>query len=138
MATEPEVLVAPLLHRSLGTLQSEFVVQEHLAPEGPGGIPRKGIPLHRHRIEDEAWYILEGTLRFQHGTREFSASAGAGVFLAHGTPHTFWNPGPGAARYLMIMGPRTAGLLEALHRSGARGAMEPRQLYASFDVDLLE
>jgi hypothetical protein len=33
----------------------------------------------------------------------------------HDTPHTFWNPGPGPCEYLLVMTPRIAALIEALH-----------------------
>ena len=33
--------------------------------------------------------------------------------------HTFWNAGAGAARYVIVMTPRIAALIEALHEPGA-------------------
>jgi mannose-6-phosphate isomerase-like protein (cupin superfamily) len=116
--SEPQIIHAPMVGGSVGTTSSDFVLQENLARTGPGSTPHKGVPLHRHRIEDEAWYVLEGTLRFQFGTREFEAPAGTGIFLPRGTPHMFWNPGPIPARYLLILGPQNAGLLEVLHGPG--------------------
>jgi mannose-6-phosphate isomerase-like protein (cupin superfamily) len=134
--SDPEIVISPLLHRAMGGTDSEFVVHENM--EVASGFPRGSVPLHRHRTEDEAWYILEGTLRFQYGSREVDASAGAGVLLPHGIPHTFWNPGPGTARYLLIVGPKTEGLLQRLHGSHALDDTSPRAVYDSFDVDLLE
>jgi mannose-6-phosphate isomerase-like protein (cupin superfamily) len=136
--SEPQIVRAPMVDRSVGTTSGDFVVQENLAPTGPGGTAQKGVPLHCHRIEDEAWYVLEGTLHFQYGTREFDAPAGTGVFLPRGTPHTFWNPGPIPARYLLIMGPRTAGLLEVLHGTSRPPPAGLKALYDAFEVDLLE
>lgn len=136
--TDAEPVHAPLLNSPLGSSETEFVLGEHLAPLGPGGTPRGGIPLHRHRMEDEAWYVLEGTLRFQYGTQEFDASAGAGVLLTRGIPHTFWNPGPAPARYLLITGPKTAGLLEVLHRPVPPSPEGMKTLYETFEIDLLE
>jgi mannose-6-phosphate isomerase-like protein (cupin superfamily) len=135
---EPAVVHAPMVHRSVGSAASTFVLQENLAETEPGGNARKGVPLHRHRVEDEAWYVLEGTLRFQYGSREFDATAGAGVFLPRGTPHTFWNPGPNPARYLLIIGPKTAGLLEVLHGPTRPPSAGLKTLYDTFEVDLLE
>jgi mannose-6-phosphate isomerase-like protein (cupin superfamily) len=44
--------------------------------------------------EDEAWYVLEGTLRFRIGDREIEAHAGTAVFGPRGVPHTYANRGP--------------------------------------------
>jgi mannose-6-phosphate isomerase-like protein (cupin superfamily) len=134
----PEIARAPMVNRSVGTPDSTFVLQENLAPAAPGGAVERVAPLHRHRIEDEAWYVLEGKLRFQYGTQEFEASGGTGVFLPRGTPHTFWNPGSTPARYLLIMGPKTAGLLEALHGSSRPPPAGLKALYETFEIDLLE
>jgi mannose-6-phosphate isomerase-like protein (cupin superfamily) len=136
--TEPQVVPAPMVHRSIGTTSGNFVLQENLDPALAGDAARKGVPLHRHRLEDEAWYVLEGTLRFRSGDREFEATAGSGVFLPRGTAHTFWNPGPAPARYLLVMGPRTAGLLEALHGPNRPPPAGLKALYDTFEVDLLE
>jgi mannose-6-phosphate isomerase-like protein (cupin superfamily) len=135
---EPEIIHTPMVNRSLGTTDSTFVIQENLDQVGPGRAARKGVPLHRHRIEDEAWYVLEGELRFQYGTREFDAGAGSGVLLPRGTPHTFWNPGPNPARYLLIIGPKTAGLLEVLHGPSRPPPAGLKAVYDTFEVDLLE
>jgi mannose-6-phosphate isomerase-like protein (cupin superfamily) len=133
---EPEVLRHPLLGATIGTRTSDFVIHENR--DDGGQPPRRGIPLHRHHSEDEAWYVLEGTLRFQYGSEEFDAHPGAGVLLPRGTAHTFWNAGPGSVRYLMIVGPKTEGLLEALHRPGQLSPDQMKEIYNSFDVELLE
>ncbi|MFZ1023354.1 MAG: cupin domain-containing protein [Thermoplasmata archaeon] len=137
MTTE-ELVRAPLLGQALGSTETDFVVHENHDLGHPPGTFTRGVPLHLHRIEDEAWYVLEGTLRFQFGAREFEAGPGSGVLLPHGTPHTFWNPGPGPARYLLIVGPQTQGLLDALHgpvRPDPRGL---RAIYDTFEAELLE
>jgi len=134
--TEP--LMSPLLHRNLGSELTDIMIGESRDEGRPDGLARKGIPLHRHRTEDEGWYVIEGRLRFKFGDREFDAPAGSGVLLPHGVPHTFWNPGSDPVRYLIIVRPKTAGLLRALHASGGPNKIDLRQLYSSFDVDLLE
>jgi len=136
MGSAPEVVPSPLRGAKLGTRDNDFVIHENR--DDALRLPRRGIPLHRHRTEDEAWYVLEGRLRFQLGTKEFDAGAGAGVLLPRGTAHTFWNPGPESARYLLIVGPKTEGLLEALHGPTPPDPATLRALYASFDVELLE
>jgi mannose-6-phosphate isomerase-like protein (cupin superfamily) len=127
-----------MVSHGVGTPSDEFVVAECLAQVEPGQTAGKGVPLHRHRIEDEAWYVLDGVLCFRYGDREIRAPSGSGVFLPRGTAHTFWNPGPAPARYLLIMGPKTAGLLEALHGANRPPPAGLKALYDAFEIDLLE
>jgi quercetin dioxygenase-like cupin family protein len=70
--------------------------------------PRIGPPLHRHHLEDEYLYVLEGEFLFELDGRQIRASAGAGVFLPKGIPHTFVNVGESTGRILGIAEP--AGL----------------------------
>ena len=128
----PEFVKNPLRNQQLGSETTNFVVEE--VEEAPH--PKGGVPLHRHRSEDEAWYILSGQLRFQCGDQEFDAEPGSGVLLPHGIAHTFWNPGPGLARYLLIVLPKTAALLRALHSPGR--SETAATLFERFDVDLLD
>jgi mannose-6-phosphate isomerase-like protein (cupin superfamily) len=55
--------------------------------------PLEGPPLHRHRDQDEWWYIVEGDYRFEVDGKEIYASAGATVFAPRGSRHTFQNVG---------------------------------------------
>jgi len=135
---EPEIVRAPLLNLTLGTAINSFVIEENEAPGNSTETPEKVAPLHLHRNEDEAWYVLKGALRFQCGGREFTAEAGSGVLLPRGRAHTFWNPRAEPTRYLLIMGPQTAGLLEALHAPNRSSDLDLKQLFASFEIDLLE
>jgi quercetin dioxygenase-like cupin family protein len=50
-----------------------------------GGEP----PAHLHRNEDETFYILEGEIRFQVGSKNFKAKAGEVAYAPKGTPHHF-------------------------------------------------
>lgn len=134
----PAFVQTPLLGQDLGSARTDFRVSEYEEPGAPQGGVRKIAPLHRHRQEDEGWYVLRGRLRFQFGTDQFEAPEGSGVLLPHGVGHTFWNPGPEPARYLLIARPRTVALLEALHRPASPDARPMRELFSEFDVDLLE
>jgi mannose-6-phosphate isomerase-like protein (cupin superfamily) len=136
--TESEYVRSPLLRQVLGSAATDFSIHENASGGDPSELPRNGVPLHRHRSEDEAWYVLEGELAFRFGSREFTVGAGSGVLLPHGTPHTFWNPGPRPVRYLLIVRPKTEALLQALHGPGGRPRESLRELYAQCDVDLLE
>jgi quercetin dioxygenase-like cupin family protein len=46
-------------------------------------------PLHVHHREDEAFYLLEGTVTFQVGEESFQTSAGDFVFAPRGLAHRF-------------------------------------------------
>jgi len=67
--------------------------------------PADGPPLHTHANEDEAWYVLEGTLRFKLGDEIGAAPAGSFVFVPRGTPHCFQNVGGAPARILVLFTP---------------------------------
>lgn len=67
--------------------------------------PGDGPPLHTHANEDQAWYVLEGELRFRLGAELRGAPAGTFVFVPRGTPHCFQNVGRGSARVLVLFTP---------------------------------
>ncbi|HEX5909260.1 MAG TPA: cupin domain-containing protein [Thermoleophilaceae bacterium] len=67
--------------------------------------PGDGPPHHVHANEDEAWWIIEGHLRFKLGEREETAEAGAFVYVPRGVAHSFQNPGPDPARILVMFTP---------------------------------
>lgn len=46
-------------------------------------------PLHRHLVEDEAFFVLEGHARFWCGDQAFDAGPGDFVLLPVDLPHTF-------------------------------------------------
>src|SRR6478752_5656130 len=98
-----------------GLRGEDFVLVEWTAEVGCHWI----APLHVHHADDEAWYVLEGELGFRLGDEEVVAVAGATVMASRGTPHTFWNAGEVEARYLLVMTPRIARLIEAIHAPGA-------------------
>ncbi|WP_372734448.1 cupin domain-containing protein [Nocardioides sp.] len=61
----------------------EMTVMEFLAPKN------FGPPLHRHDIEDELFYVIDGEIWFSSGDVEGVHSDGAVVWLPRGRPHTF-------------------------------------------------
>ena len=83
----------------------------------PGGRepPQYIAPLHVHYDDDEAWYVLEGSLVVRCGDRDVELPAGGAVIVPRGTPHTYWNPRPEPTRYLLVMTPRLSALIAALH-----------------------
>jgi mannose-6-phosphate isomerase-like protein (cupin superfamily) len=69
-------------------------------------IPRgHSTALHVHRDEDEAFYVLSGTVDFVCGDAEFRAEAGAFAYLPRGVPHTFLGVSAEPARVLVLLLP---------------------------------
>ena len=128
----PFVTVPPLL--GLQIEGSDFVLAEW-ADDGESSPERAVAPLHRHLGDDEAWYVLEGTLGFVRGDERLEAPAGSAVLVPRGAAHTFWNAGPGRARYVIVMTPRIAALVAAIHEPGA--LEDPHALFRRFDSELL-
>ena len=48
-----------------------------------------GPPLHVHRREDEAFYVIEGEIRFRRAEEEFLAGPGSWVWGPRDIAHTF-------------------------------------------------
>jgi quercetin dioxygenase-like cupin family protein len=67
--------------------------------------PGDGPPLHVHAREDEAWWVIEGTLRFRLGEDRAQAPAGTFVFVPRTVPHAFQNVGETPARILVLFTP---------------------------------
>ena len=62
-------------------------------------------PLHVHHNEDEAFYVLEGTVRFRSAGQDIVAGPGSFVFLPRDVPHTFVVEGGEDARMLTLLSP---------------------------------
>lgn len=67
--------------------------------------PGDGPPLHTHAHEDEAWYVVDGELRFKLDEDVRSAPAGSFVFVPRGARHCFQNIGHLPARILVSFTP---------------------------------
>ena len=67
--------------------------------------PLDGPPLHVHANEDEAFYIIEGHLRFLLDADLHDAPAGSFVFVPRGTRHCFQNIGDRPARIFVLFTP---------------------------------
>lgn len=61
------------------------VIEAELAPLSGG------TPLHINTLEDENYYVTEGTLTFRLGERTVEAPAGSFVHIPRGMVHTHWN-----------------------------------------------
>jgi uncharacterized cupin superfamily protein len=90
--------------------------------------------LHIRRSDDEAWHVLEGSLRFRFPNREVDAPAGTTVFVPAGSPHTYRVTEP--SRYLIFLTPRLDHLIARLRSLPDQS--ELRATLAEFDTLLAE
>lgn len=132
------VIASALAGKTLGSATDQFVIAEWQDPGGPPGPPRLIAPLHVHHRDDEAWYVLEGLLRVRVGDSEVEAACGSGVFVPRGAPHTFWNPGPGRLRYLLIMTSNIYRLIEEIHAMPDRNRSALQSVFRKYDSELLD
>jgi mannose-6-phosphate isomerase-like protein (cupin superfamily) len=131
-------IAPPLAGAVLGSSGSSFVIAEWKDAGGPPGPPRWIAPLHLHRRDDEAWYVLEGKLCVRVGNEIVGANAGAAVFVPHGTAHTYWNPGPGMVRYLLVMTSNVYSLIQDIHAMKDRSPAALSAIFAKHDSELLD
>jgi len=129
--------VPSLAGRVLGTGSNDFVVAEWQDAGAPPGPPRFIAPLHLHRSDDEAWYVLEGTLYVRMGENDVELRAGSGLLVPRGTSHTYWNPGEERCRCLLIMTPNVYRLIQQIHATQNRTPAHMRALFERFDSELL-
>jgi mannose-6-phosphate isomerase-like protein (cupin superfamily) len=132
------IIASPLAGQVMGSVDDAFVIVEWRDTGGPAGPPRLIAPRHVHHRDDEAWYVLEGRLRVQVGEEEVEARTGAGVFVPRGTPHTYWNPGPGPVRYLLIMTANIFRLIEEIHVLSDRSPAALEAVFRKYDSELLD
>ena len=128
-----ELFVPSLTDTDLGGADSDFVIVEW-SDSGDSGYEWIA-PLHVHHSDDEAWYVLEGTLRFRIADEVFEAGANSAALAPKGTPHSYGNAAEGTtARYLLVMTPRIRALVRALHEPGAS---DYRAIFRAHDSELL-
>ena len=130
-------IAPPLSGNLVGSIGASFVIAEWKDVGAQPGPPRWIAPLHLHRNDDEAWYVLEGILSVQVGDDVVEAHAGSAVFVPHGTPHTYWNPGPGLVRYLLVMTSNTYSLIQDIHAMKDRSPAGMRAVFEKHDSELL-
>jgi len=131
------IIASQLAGKTLGTGKDSFVIAEWRDAGGPPGPPRFIAPLHLHHNDDEAWYVLEGTLCVRVGDKDVEAKAGSAVFVPRGTPHTYWNAGPGLLRYLLVMTPRIFELIQEIHAMRERTPVALQAVFRKYDSELL-
>lgn len=62
-------------------------------------------PLHIHDNEEEALYVLDGTIDIFLGDEVVDARAGTFCMIPRGTAHSYRSTGPTPARLLLILSP---------------------------------
>ncbi len=109
MSVHPVSLDAPIISGpgapAISAVGTSLVVHEWTG-SGPSY-------MHVHRSDDEAWHVLEGSLRFRFAGGEVDAPAGTTVFVPAGSPHAYWETEP--SRYLIFLTPRLDRLISRLH-----------------------
>src|SRR5690349_12656803 len=83
-----------------GPLGNEQVAFTHrVMPPGSGG---KGSYGHRHKTQEEVYFVLSGTLEFKLGDEVVEVPAGSAVRVAPETVRSVWNEGPADAEVIII------------------------------------
>ena len=81
---------------------------------------------------------MEGALCVRVGKEEVEAHAGSAVFVARGTPHTYWNPGPAPTRYLLVMTANIYRLIQEIHAMKERTPAALRAVFTKYDSELFD
>lgn len=84
----------------------------------------KGTPLHIHHFQDEIFYILEGSYKFQVGGEKYDLTKGDSIFLPRKVAHS-WTQVSEKGKMCVIMQP--AGKLENFFVTVASLDHEPSQ-----------
>ena len=130
------IVAAPLAGSEVGGPSDDFVIVEW--SDSGRGEWEWIAPLHVHHADDEAWYVLEGTLRFRLGDDEVEAGPGTAVLAPRGMPHAYGNAGIEPARYLLVMTPKIRALVDELHAPRDGGEpMDYAAIFRKYDSELL-
>ncbi|HEX5230346.1 MAG TPA: cupin domain-containing protein [Bryobacteraceae bacterium] len=104
--------------------------------------PNWGPPLHRHRREDESFYVLEGDFLFEVDGERFLAGPGTTVYAPKGTAHTFQNVGTKTGRILTTVQPAGVDQFFTELDAVSRGMLAPDMsvagpIFERFGLELL-
>ncbi|GAA1577453.1 hypothetical protein GCM10009804_37540 [Kribbella hippodromi] len=115
MPRRTDLSAVPLLGRTVAPEGSGLVLAEWEAAGRTTDEVAWQAPLHVHHTDDEAWYVLSGTLRLNIDGEFYDVPAGSGIVGPRGVPHTFGNPSEEPARYVLVMSATTQAMLTELH-----------------------
>jgi quercetin dioxygenase-like cupin family protein len=91
-----------------------------------------GPPLHVHRREDEAIYVIEGQVRFRQGEHEFVGPPGCWVWGPRDVPHAFRVESE-SARVLIVVTP--GGFERMFEVGGVPVSRSPQPPVQEYDPD---
>jgi len=135
MSRRDDLSGVPLLGRTVAPEGSGLVLAEWEAAGRTSEAVAWQAPLHVHHTDDEAWYVLSGTMRMRIDGEDYDVPAGSGIVGPRGVPHTFGNPGEEPARYVLVMSATTHAMLRELH-GGFSG--DVAALFEKYGCALLE
>jgi mannose-6-phosphate isomerase-like protein (cupin superfamily) len=115
---------------------SDLVLAEWTDDGGGHEPPRLVAPRHVHHQDDEAFYVLEGSLSFELDGKELTIEQGGAVMIPRGTVHTWWNPSPEPSRYLIVMPRRIHELVAQLHAPGE--TRTPGEIFRAYESEIVD
>jgi mannose-6-phosphate isomerase-like protein (cupin superfamily) len=86
-----------MLGGPLGTEQVAFTYRR--MPQHSGG---KGSYGHRHKTQEEVYFVLSGELQFKLGDEVIDVPGGTAVRVAPGTVRSVWNERPEDAELIIV------------------------------------
>ena len=106
-----------------------YSIVEVLEPEGAKA------PLHLHRKEDEAFWVLEGEMSFHIGEETIEARPGSFVFGPKDVPHTYTVDSGPAKLLFLLSPPGFEGFIEAISEPAKAHTLPPSKLEDPSDED---
>jgi mannose-6-phosphate isomerase-like protein (cupin superfamily) len=88
-------------------------------------VPGGGPPPHRHRNEDEVFYIIDGNFEFLVGDTVVPAPPGTLIFGARNVTHQFRNKGPGNGSFVVWVQPAKFETFISELGTPAAGVVDP-------------
>jgi len=98
-----------------------YSIVEVLEPQGAQA------PLHLHRKEDEAFWVLEGEMTFHIGEETIKARPGSFVFGPKDVPHTYTVDSGPAKLLFLLSPPGFEGFVEAISRPAKALTLPPSE-----------
>ena len=119
-----------------------FAMIHQVSPAG------HATPYHLHRIEDEAFYVLEGSATFICDGKKTVVGPGGYIYLPRGIPHGIRNDGPDSNTMLIFAMPGTGfvGMMTEMGEPAQRRELPPlrkpdpeklNKLCAKYDIEIL-